>query len=220
MTGIAVTRIKVCCIADRAEAATAVAGGADAIGLVGAMATGPGVLPEAEIGPIAASVPPPVSRFWLTGLESAVEIAEGAARLGADTVQLVRHADPALHDALARLSPGLRRVQVVHVEGPEAVGVALGYGARPHALLLDSGRPDAGVLGGTGQVHDWGVSAEIVRRAAVPVWLAGGLTSGNVGEAIARVRPFGVDLCSGIRVGGRRDAGLLSAFVAAVRAAQ
>ncbi len=214
------TRIKICCIADRAEAGLAVSAGADAIGLVGPMATGPGVLPEAAIGPIAAVVPPPVARFWLTGRQGAAEIAEGAARLGVDTVQVVNHADPGLHDELAQRAPGLRRVQVVHVEGPEAVGIALRYGARPHALLLDSGRPDADVLGGTGRVHDWAVSAEIVRRAAVPVWLAGGLGPENVGAAIARVRPFGVDLCSGIRVDGRLDAGRLAAFVAAVRAAQ
>jgi phosphoribosylanthranilate isomerase len=54
-------------------------------------------------------------------------------------------------------------------------------------------------LGGTGRVHDWSVSAEIVRRAPVPTFLAGGLKPGNVAQAVAAVRPAGVDLCSGIR---------------------
>ncbi|HAV23936.1 MAG TPA: hypothetical protein DCX46_10665, partial [Bacteroidetes bacterium] len=72
-------------------------------------------------------------------------------------------------------------------------------------LLLDSGRPNAAVreLGGTGRVHDWSVSKKIVESCKVPVYLAGGLRPENVAEAIRTVRPFGVDVCSGVRVGGR-----------------
>jgi phosphoribosylanthranilate isomerase len=86
------------------------------------------------------------------------------------------------------------------------------------ALLLDSGRPDLPVkeLGGTGRVHDWQTSRAIRDAVDVPVFLAGGLHPGNVAGAIATVRPFGVDLCSGIRVDGRLDAGLLSSFMRAV----
>ena len=79
--------------------------------------------------------------------------------------------------------------------------------ARVDALLLDSGRPDAQVktLGGTGLTHDWALSAEIVAQVDRPVFLAGGLRESNVAEAIAQVKPFGVDLCSGVRTeGGRR----------------
>jgi phosphoribosylanthranilate isomerase len=63
------------------------------------------------------------------------------------------------------------------------------------------------------------VSAEFVRRSPHPVFLAGGLSPGNVGEAIRRVCPFGVDLCSGVRTEGRLDRAKLSAFVEAVRLA-
>lgn len=74
-----------------------------------------------------------------------------------------------------------------------------------HAFLLDSGRPNLPTpeFGGTGRVHDWQISAEFVRRSPHPVFLAGGLTPANVREAIRRVKPFGVDLCSGVRTGGR-----------------
>jgi phosphoribosylanthranilate isomerase len=71
-------------------------------------------------------------------------------------------------------------------------------------------------LGGTGRVHDWNWSRRIVETAPVPVFLAGGLNAGNVGAAIERVRPFGVDVCSGVRSNGRLDADKLAAFVAAV----
>jgi phosphoribosylanthranilate isomerase len=89
------------------------------------------------------------------------------------------------------------------------------------ALLLDSGNQSLPVkeLGGTGRTHDWSVSRRIVEAAPVPVYLAGGLTPDNVGEAVRRVRPFGVDVCSGVRSGGRLDEARLAAFAAAVRAA-
>jgi phosphoribosylanthranilate isomerase len=110
---------------------------------------------------------------------------------------------------------------VIHVEDESALDEA--NAAAPHvdALLLDSGRPKAAVreLGGTGRAHDWSVSARIVAQCGRPVFLAGGLNAGNVREAVARVRPFGVDLCSGVRRDGRLDAEKLGAFVAALRAA-
>ena len=131
-------------------------------------------------------------------------------------IQAVSHVDPAAHDHLARALPALRRIQVIHVENRSAVAIAHRYAGRVHALLLDSGRPGAGELGGTGRVHDWSVSAEIARTSAVPVYLAGGLTPENVAEAIAAVRPDGVDLCSGVRTDGALDEAKLSAFMAAM----
>jgi phosphoribosylanthranilate isomerase len=85
------------------------------------------------------------------------------------------------------------------------------------ALLLDSGNQALAVkeLGGTGRRHDWAISRTIVEAASVPVWLAGGLTADNVAEAVATVRPFGLDVCSGVRVAGALDEGTLAAFVRA-----
>ncbi|HET9482962.1 MAG TPA: phosphoribosylanthranilate isomerase, partial [Xanthomonadales bacterium] len=97
-------------------------------------------------------------------------------------------------------------------------GEALDVAPHVDALLLDSGNPNLAVkeLGGTGRAHDWAISRYIVERADKPVFLAGGLHPGNVREAIEAVRPFGVDLCSGIRTNGRLDAGKLAAFAAAI----
>jgi phosphoribosylanthranilate isomerase len=80
--------------------------------------------------------------------------------------------------------------------------------------LLDSGSPGAAMLGGTGRTHDWEISAEICRSSDVPVFLAGGLRPHNVRGAIARVRPHGLDVCSGLRTNGALDEALLRAFVA------
>ena len=61
-------------------------------------------------------------------------------------------------------------------------------------------------------MHDWDISAEIVRTVACPVFLAGGLGPDNVGDAIRRVRPYGVDVCSRLRPHGDLDELLLSRF--------
>ena len=117
--------------------------------------------------------------------------------------------------------PGVRLVQVVHVTGEESLEEAREVEAEVDAILLDSGNPKLAVkeLGGTGRVHDWAVSRRIREGVRVPVYLAGGLSAGNVGEAIRAVGPFGLDLCSGVRTEGRLDGGKLGAFFDNVRRA-
>ncbi|GGE07805.1 N-(5'-phosphoribosyl)anthranilate isomerase [Polymorphobacter glacialis] len=206
-------------MASVAEMRLAVAAGADAVGLVGRMPSGPGPIGDDLIAEIAAAVPPPVAAFLLTSETDAEAIADHVRRTGVPVVQIVSHIAPAESARLARLIPATRRVQVVHVEGAGAIDMIADYTPHVHAFLLDSGRPGAAVptLGGTGDVHDWDISARFVAASKLPVFLAGGLTAANVGEAIARVRPFGVDLCSGIRTAGALDSVKLAAFVAAVR---
>ena len=188
-------KVKICCIMSVGEARLAVAAGASALGLVSAMPSGPGVIDEATIARIAAAVAPPT-----------------------ETIQLV---DQLPHAELRRLRerlPGVRLVQVIHVAGEASIAQAVGVAPLVDALLLDSGNPTLAVkeLGGTGRTHDWAISRRIRDAAGVPLYLAGGLNAGNVSEAIAAVRPFGIDLCSGVRTGGRLDAGKLAALFAAL----
>jgi phosphoribosylanthranilate isomerase len=215
------TRVKICCISSIGEAAMAMTAGADALGFVAAMPSGPGVVTDATIRAVTADVPPPVATFLLTSRTAGTDIADHVRHCGANTVQIVDHIDPGELAVLAVSLPMVRRVQVIHVEGPGALGLIARYEPYVHAFLLDSGKPGGTMreLGGTGRTHDWAVSAEFVRRTAKPVFLAGGLNAGNVGEAIATVRPFGVDLCSGVRTNGHLDQAKLDAFMAAVRAA-
>jgi phosphoribosylanthranilate isomerase len=213
-------RIKICCIADPDEARLALAAGAGALGLVSAMPSGPGPIPESTIAAVVASLPPHVDTFCLTSLTDAEAIAAQHARVGTRTIQLVDALPAGHHERLRERLPEVRLVQVIHVEGPESVDEALRLAPFVDALLLDSGRPGLPVpeLGGTGRVHDWRHSAAIVAGSPVPVWLAGGLKPDNVREAIRAVDPHGLDLCSGVRTDGRLDPGKLAAFVAAVRA--
>ncbi len=214
------TRLKVCCIASVEEARVAVEAGASALGLVAEMPSGPGPIADGLIAEIAASVPPPVSRFLLTSRTDPVAIVEHARACGVDTVQLVDAVSVEAYAHIRAALPYLRVVQVLHVEGDQSVEDARRVAPHVHAILLDSGRPSAAVreLGGTGRVHDWAVSRRIVEAASCPVFLAGGLNPGNVGEAIERVRPYGIDLCSGIRTDGRLDGAKLGALVAQIEA--
>jgi phosphoribosylanthranilate isomerase len=212
-------RVKICCIQSVEEARLAIRAGADALGLVAAMPSGPGPIAEEQIAAIAATVPPPIATFLLTALRTAPEIAAQHRRCRTSTIQLVDRLEDDDHARLRGLLPGIRIVQVVHVRSPESVAEAQGLAPGADALLLDSGNPSLAVkeLGGTGRVHDWSLSRAIVESAGVPVFLAGGLRPENVGEAIERVGPFGVDVCTGVRTEGRLDAAKLEAFLAAAK---
>jgi len=211
-------RVKICCIASAAEAWLAIEHGAAALGLVSSMPSGPGVIGEEQIAAIAAVVPPGVASFLLTSRQDAAGIVAQQRRTGVGTLQLCDRLAPGALRELRLALPGIRLVQVVHVTGPESLDEALGVAGQVDALLLDSGNPQAAVkeLGGTGRRHDWALSRRIREAAPVPLYLAGGLTSANVAEAIATVEPFGLDLCTGVRSEGRLDAAKLAAFFQAI----
>ncbi len=212
------TRVKVCCISSLDEARLAIEHGADALGLVGEMPSGPGVIDDDLAQEIAKSTPPTVETFLLTSRVSGDGIADHVEYCGTTTVQIVQHVDVGEYQRLAKLIPTVRRVQVIHVEDRNALDLVSLYEPFVHAFLLDSGRPNAAVaeLGGTGRAHDWGISAEIVAKTAKPVFLAGGLNPNNVQEAISMVAPFGVDLCSGVRTDNKLDPQLLDDFTGKV----
>jgi len=89
-----------------------------------------------------------------------------------------------------------------------------------NGILLDSGNQKLTIkeLGGTGRVHDWTLSRRIREKVDLPVFLAGGLTPENVGEALRQVQPFGVDVCNGVRTNGKLDEAKLEAFFKEVSA--
>lgn len=211
----AVIHVKVCCIQDEAEVAVAVSQGAAAVGLVSAMPSGPGPIPDDRIARIARTVPRGIRSFLLTSRQDADGIATQVRSAGTGVVQIVDRPEPGAYAALRRLIPATRLVQVIHVTGPAAVDEAMEVAPLVDAILLDSGRPDLAVkeLGGTGRPHDWRISRRIRDAVGVPILLAGGLRADNVREAIETVEPFAVDVCSGIRTGPFLDEKKLSAFM-------
>lgn len=212
-------KIKICCISSHEEARLAIRHGADALGLVGRMPSGPGPIEDELIASIAKTIHPPIASFLLTSEQTATDIIAHVNRVHTNTVQIVDELAEGSYDEIRKTLPHLKIVQVIHVTGEESIGQALQVHNQVDAILLDSGNPKATVktLGGTGNTHNWDISRELVREVNVPVFLAGGLHAGNVQEAIKRVAPYGVDICSGVRTNGKLDMQKLNAFIGAVK---
>jgi phosphoribosylanthranilate isomerase len=208
-------RIKICCISSVEEARLAMAYGADALGLVGKMPSGPGPIADELIYQIAKTIHPPVASFLLTSEQSAAGIISHVKKVHTNTVQIVDELTEGSYAEIRKQLPHLRIVQVIHVTDQESIEEACKLESYVDAFLLDSGQPKAAIktLGGTGNTHDWSVSREIVKTVKVPVFLAGGLNAENVKQAIETVNPFGVDVCSGVRTNGKLDADKLFRFI-------
>jgi len=207
-------RIKICCIRSIDEAFTAIGFGASAIGLVARMPSGPGPIPDVLIRQIAANVPPPIATFMLTSETSVKAIIKHHERTLTNTIQIVDNLEEGTYKELKDALPSVKIVQVIHVIDEESVDQAVSISENVDALLLDSGNPNLKIkeLGGTGRVHDWKLSRKIRDNSKCPVFLAGGLKPENVRQAIEEVEPFGIDVCSGVRTGGKLDRQKLSDF--------
>ncbi len=195
----------------------AISFGASALGLVGQMPSGPGVIADDLICSIAQSVPPPVATFLLTSETSAEAIIAHHHRTLTNTIQIVDALPDGAYQNLRQALPHVKFVQVIHVLNEQAIDEALRISAHADALLLDSGNPNLAVkeLGGTGRTHNWKLSRQIVEQAKIPVFLAGGLKAGNVKAALDTVQPFGLDLCGGVRTNDALDPQKLAAFMSA-----
>jgi phosphoribosylanthranilate isomerase len=211
-------RVKVCCISSLEEASLAVNAGAAALGLVGHMPSGPGVISDDLIKKIAASTPPPIATFLLTSEVRTTAIITHHRRVETNTIQIVDALEEGNYADLRAQLPGVKLVQVIHVLGEASLDEALSVAPFIDALLLDSGNPNAAVkaLGGTGKVHDWSLSRKIREQAQAPVFLAGGLKASNVRAAVEAVEPFGLDLCSGVRTNNQLDPYKLEQFFEAL----
>jgi len=208
-------RIKICCISSIPEALTAIELGADAVGLVGKMPSGPGPISDELIREIARAVPPPVATFLLTSETSASAIIDHHQRTNTSTIQIVDLLSDGTYSRIRESLPSIKIVQVIHVIDSESVDLAIRLSENVDALLLDSGNPSLKVkeLGGTGRIHDWKLSRRIRENSKCPVFLAGGLNPDNVRQAIEEVEPYAVDVCSGVRTNGILDKKKLSDFI-------
>lgn len=192
--------------------------GADALGLVGRMPNGPGPIPDWLITELAGMIPPPIATFLLTSEQTSEGIINHVQRAGTNTVQIVDELIGGTYNDIRNSLPYLNIVQVIHVIDERDIDLAIKIASEVDALLLDSGNPRAPLktLGGTGLIHNWDISREIIRSVKIPVFLAGGLNALNVRQAIETVKPFGVDICSGVRTEGRLDRNKLESFMRAV----
>lgn len=207
-------RVKICCISSLHEAKLAIQFGASAIGLVGKMPSGPGIISDDLIFEIAKSIPPPTATFLLTSEMDAEQIITHHRRVQTNTIQIVDELRTGTYSQIRKECPSVKLVQVIHVVDEKSIDEALKISEHVDALLLDSGNPSLSVkeLGGTGRVHNWKLSKKIVEDSKIPVFLAGGLKPENVRQAVEQVQPFGLDLCSSVRTDGKLDPQKLELF--------
>ncbi len=207
-------KVKICCIQSIEEAKLAVKYGASALGLVSEMPSGPGVISEDLIVEIAKQVPADISTFLLTSKTNYEEIITQHKKCNTTHIQLVDNVEIDVYKKLRLELPDVKIVQVIHVTGEESIGEAVSVSDFVDLILLDSGNQklDMKELGGTGRTHDWSISKKIVERINVPLFLAGGINPSNVSAAINEVKPYGIDLCSGVRTNNKLYEKLLKEF--------
>ena len=210
--------IKICCISSVDEAQMAVDAGAYALGLVGHMPSGPGIISDKLIAEIASSTPKDIETFLLTSETSVDKIIEHHSKVKTTTIQIVDALTQGNHLELKKALPNIKIVQVLHVLDKSSIDEALEISNYVDTILLDSGNPNLVTkeLGGTGRIHNWDISKHIVQKVKVPVFLAGGLNTSNAFKAIDEVNPFGLDLCSGVRTNGKLDQLKLTSFFNAI----
>ena len=197
--------IKVCGITRAEDAAAAVAAGATALGFV-FWPSSPRFVPPAQAATIARTVPASVLKVGVFVDADRGHIQDVAAAVGLDVIQL--------HGGESRDAAGALTLPVWKAFGVDD-GAEITSWPSDMMVLLDAIDPRA--KGGTGRTVDWAAAAEFARQRAVV--LAGGLTPENVGEAIARVHPRGVDVSSGVeQAPGIKDHEKVRRFVAAARA--
>ncbi|HHX41983.1 MAG TPA: phosphoribosylanthranilate isomerase [Armatimonadetes bacterium] len=208
------TRVKVCGITRVEDALAAVAAGADALGFV--FAPSPRRVTPEKARQIISVLPPLVTPVGVFVNSPAAEVAEVARAAGLRAIQL--HGDESPEDARdLRAQTTAWIVRAFRVRGEETLAEIHRHHDCCEAILLDTYM--AGAAGGTGRVFDWTLAAQ-ASAFGRPVFLAGGLHPGNVAEAVRQVRPYAVDLSSGIEAApGVKDPERLRALIAQIREA-
>ena len=200
-------KVKICCISSIEEAKLAIGHGAAAIGLVGRMPSGPGIITDELIHAIAKTVLPPIHSFLLTSETTAEAIIEHHNKVNTTTIQIVDALSGREYHKIREAIPNVQLVQVIHVLDEGSIKEAIEISEFVDAILLDSGNPNlpTKVLGGTGKTHNWDLSKKIREEISLPVFLAGGINKDNIKKAIEHVQPYGIDLCSSVRTNGQLD---------------
>jgi len=212
--------IKICANTSLEDALLAAEAGADAVGFV--FAPSPRRVTAEQVAEIVPGLPAQIEKIGVFVDAALEQIVSTIRTCGLTGVQLHSQSGPDAPTQLhAVFGPTLRILRVVHF-GPEAGQQVRAFTADPDvdAMLVDS--RTAAAVGGTGIAFDWAEAAQTVfTNGRARLIAAGGLDPANVAEAIATLRPWGVDVASGVEASpGRKDPAKVRAFIAAARATQ
>lgn len=204
------SRVKICGITSSDDRDHAVNCGADAVGFIAGEIESPRAIEPKRAALLVTELPPLVSSVLVIMPDQVSEAIEITKRVEPDTVQ-VHELSPDEVDELARDTSASVISAVTVDAAPQFEGVG-------DALLVDSLDEDG--QGGTGSTHDWARTRDLVTDLDTPVILAGGLTPENVARAIETVRPYGVDVATGVeRSGGVKDPEAVRSFIEHARRA-
>ena len=202
------TQVKICGVTSAADALMAAEAGADMIGLM-FYDQSPRHITLATAVEISRALPPFVQRVGVFVNPAEAVVTRAIAECGLSLLQF--HGDEA-SDFCTQF--GLMSLKVIRVRNAESLKQLDNF--HTDAFLLDAYSKNG--LGGTGERFNWDL-AEAAQKFGKPIFLAGGLTPENVADAVKQVRPFAVDVSSGVEsVPGKKDAAKVRAFITAVRA--
>jgi phosphoribosylanthranilate isomerase len=202
------TKVKICGITNLADAQTAVEAGADALGF-NFYDKSPRCVSLKTAVEISKQLPPFVMRVGVFVNASEDFVLRAIGEAGLTMLQFHGDEPPEFCTQF-----GLMSMKAFRIRDAESLKKIPDYPT--DAYLLDAF--SSTTLGGTGEKFNWGLAVE-AQKFGKPIFLAGGLTPENVAEAVRKVRPFGVDVSSGVEISpGRKDADRVRTFISAVRA--
>ncbi|PKL61330.1 MAG: phosphoribosylanthranilate isomerase [Methanomicrobiales archaeon HGW-Methanomicrobiales-2] len=209
-------RVKFCGTASLADMQSAIDAGCDAMGFImGVTHQSSDFVTPAEAAKMIRHLPPFIEPVAVTHLQETEDLIGLVNDSHCTALQIQNIVEPPEIDVIRDALPYLKIVKAVHVMDESAIEMGKRYEPYADALLLDTRTREK--LGGTGIPHDWNISAAIVANSAIPVILAGGLTPENVAEAIRKVRPYGVDVHTGVKKDGIRNPERTLAFAREAR---
>lgn len=198
-------KIKVCGLTDPSEAKAVAEAGANAIGLV--FAKSPRKIYPDRAREIVKDLPPMVQTVGVFVNESSEKIRQIIDYCGLDLVQLHGEETP---ETCKQLAP--RAIKAWRIRTRVDIQALLPYQEVVKAFLLDAWSPR--VHGGTGETFDWSIAIEAKKVLSRPIILAGGLRPENVARAVKQVRPWAVDVSSGVEnAPGKKNIGLVADFI-------
>lgn len=205
-------KVKICGITNIKDALLAAELGADFLGFIVEISESEDSLSKDEAKNLIRQLPLEVIPVMVTYLNNAEEIVKVASYVIAGAVQL--HSNISLPEIgkIRKALPKIKIIKAIHVIDEKVVSEAVKFSDYVDYILLDS--KAKGKIGGTGKTHDWSISRKIILKCKKPVLLAGGLNPENVLDAVRKIKPFGVDVNSGVKAKPRvKDAEKLRKFI-------
>jgi phosphoribosylanthranilate isomerase len=191
-------RVKICGIRSLDEAKGVIEAGADALGFHIELEQSRCPVGAATANGIISKLPPFISSVVVTSETDPNKLLRIMKSTGATTLQLHKEVSPETVSAVKTVLFNTKIYVAISVTGDESIAIAKNFESSADTVILDSVNKETGARGGTGKTHDWSISKKIVDSTLLRVILAGGLNPGNVVDAIKAVRPYAVDVNSGV----------------------